>query len=108
MSYATLLLMSGREWRQTPLLSLAGVYQTKREIVVPVALSRYLQEHPNVQTLRLHLDNDEVGRGAAAGIMGGLKGRYEVLDQPTPSGKDVNEFLQRRLGLYQRKEEWSR
>lgn len=108
MSYATLLLMSGREWRQTPLLSLAGVYQTKRENVVPVALSRYLQEHPNVQTLRLHLDNDEVGRGAAAGIMGGLKDRYTVLDQPTPSGKDVNEFLQKRLGIYRKKEEWSR
>jgi len=76
--------------------------------VVPVALSRYLQEHPNVQTLRLHLDNDEVGRGAAAGIMGGLKDRYTVLDQPTPSGKDVNEFLQRRLGIYRKKEEWSR
>ena len=108
MSYATLLLGTGREWQKDSLLSLAGVYQTKRENVVPVALSRYLQEHPNVHTLHLHLDNDVVGRGAAAGIMGGLKDRYKVLDQPPTSGKDVNDLLQRKLGLAQRKEERNR
>lgn len=108
MSYATLMVGRGWDWQKDSLLSLAGVYQTKRESVVPIALSQYLQDHPDTHTLHLHLDNDEVGRGAAAGIMEGLKDRYEVLDQPTPSGKDVNEFLQRRLGMYQKKEEWSR
>jgi len=108
MSYATLMLGRGWDWQKDSLLSLAGVYQTKRENVVPIALSRYLQEHPNIHTLHLHLDNDEVGRGAAAGIMGGLKDRYTVLDQPPTSGKDVNELLQRKLGLTRRKEEWSR
>ena len=108
LSYATLTLGRGWDWQKDSLLSLAGVYQTKREDVVPIALSRYLQEHPNIHTLQLHLDNDEVGRGAAAGIMGGLQDRYKVLDQPPTSGKDVNELLQRKLGLIQRKEEWSR
>ena len=108
LSYATLTLGRGWDWQKDSLLSLAGVYQTKRENVVPIALSRYLQEHPNIHTLQLHLDNDEVGRGAAAGIMGGLQDRYKVLDQPPTSGKDVNELLQRKLGLIQRKEEWSR
>ena len=108
LSYATLMLGRGWDWQKDNMLSLAGVYQAKRENVVPIALSRYLQEHPNIHTLQLHLDNDEVGRGAAAGIMGGLQDRYTVLDQPPTNGKDVNELLQRKLGLIQRKEEQSR
>ena len=108
MSYATLMVWRGWDWQKDSLLSLAGVYQTKRENVVPIALSRYLQEHPNVHTLQLHLDNDEVGRGAAAGIMGGLKGRYTVLNQPVPCGKDVNEYLQKRMEHHRMKEDFTR
>ena len=105
MSYATLLHMTGRDWKQDALLSLAGVYKTKRENVVPVSLSRFLTDYPDTKTLRLHLDNDEIGRGAAKGIMNGLKDKYEILDEPPRHGKDVNDALQRRLGLYRQKEE---
>ena len=105
MSYATLLHMTGWDWRQDALLSLAGVYKTKREKVVPVSLSRFLTDYPSIKTLRLHLDNDEIGRGAAQGIMDGLKDKYEILDEPPRYGKDVNDALQRRLGLYRQKEE---
>ena len=105
MSYATLLHMTGRDWKQDALLSLAGVYKTKRENVVPVSLSRFLTDYPAIKTLRLHLDNDEIGRGAAKGIMDGLKDKYEILDEPPRYGKDVNDALQRRLGLYRQKEE---
>ena len=105
MSYATLLNLAGRDWKQDALLSLAGVYKIKRESVVPVALSRFLTDFPGIRTLRLHLDNDEIGRGAAKGIMDGLKGKYEVLDEPPRYGKDVNDTLQRWLVLYQKKEE---
>ena len=105
MSYATLLRMTGLDWKQDALLSLAGVYKTKRENVVPVSLSRFLTEYPDIKTLRLHLDNDEIGRGAAKGIMDGLKDKYEILDEPPRYGKDVNDALQRRLGLYRQKEE---
>lgn len=108
LSYATLLKLRGRDWRQDALLSLAGVYQTKREDVVPLALSQYLQDHPGTQTILLHLDNDAIGRGAAVGIMGGLKDRYTVLDQPPPYGKDVNELLQKKLGLWRPREEHAR
>ena len=109
LSYATLLKMKGRDWRQDAMLSLGGVFKQKQEFVIPMALSQYLQDHPGVHTLCLHLDNDEVGRDAAAGIMAGLGNRYEVLDRPPPSGKDVNDLLlQRRLGQAKRKEEWSR
>ena len=81
------------------------MFAPKRQGVVPVALSRFLEEHPQVTTLRLHLDNDEVGRAAAQGILDGLKG-YTVLDEPPTRGKDVNEQLQ--LGLMKKKEEWER
>ena len=108
LSYATLLKMQGRDWRQDALLSLAGVFKRKREGVVPLALSQYLQDHPSAHTLYLHLDNDEVGRDAAAGIVEGLGDKYTIWDRPPPYGKDVNDLLQRKLGLTHRKEEWSR
>ena len=108
MSYATLLKMTGRNWRQAPLLSLAGVYATKRENVVPVALQRFLPEHPNTKALVLHLDNDEVGRGAAQGIIGGLGDKYRVIDSPAPDAKDVNEYLVQRIDRHRRKEERAR
>ena len=108
MSYATLLKITGRNWRQAPLLSLAGVFKTKRENVVPVALERFLSEHPRVQTLLLHLDNDEVGRGAAQGIMGGLGEKYRILDCPAPEGKDVNEYLVQRINRNRGKEDRAR
>ena len=108
LSYATLLKMKGRDWRQDALLSLAGVFKQKKEFVIPLVLSQYLKDHPGTNTLYLHLDNDEVGREAAAGIMEGLGDKYTVLDRPPPYGKDVNDLLQRKLGLTQRKEDWSR
>ena len=108
LSYATLLKMKDGNWQQDALLSLAGVFKRKREGVVPLALSQYLKDHPGTNTIYLHLDNDEVGRDAAAGIVEGLGDKYTVLDRPPPYGKDVNDLLQRRLGLTQRKEDWSR
>lgn len=108
MSYTTFQELFGRDWKQESLLSLAGVYQTKREGVVPVALNRFLSDYPNIKTLRLHLDNDEVGRGAAQGIINGLKGKYAIRDEPPRYGKDVNDALKRRLGLSQRKESFAR
>lgn len=40
MSFASLAVMEGRDWKQDALLSLAGVFQTKRKDVVPVPISR--------------------------------------------------------------------
>lgn len=108
LSFATLELFEGRDWKKPSLLSLAGVFQTKRKGVVPIALSRFLEEHPNINTLHLHLDNDEVGRSAALGILNGLSGEYSVLDEPPASGKDVNEELMLRVGAVKKKEEWER
>lgn len=108
LSFATLELFDGCDWKQHALLSLAGVFQTKRKDVVPIALSRFLEDHPSINMIHLHLDNDEVGRGAAQGIMNGLSDRYQVLDEPPSIGKDVNEELMHRVGLMKKKEEFVR
>ena len=106
MSFASLAVMEGRDWKQDALLSLAGVFQTKRKDVVPVALSQYLTDHPSVKVIHLHLDNDEVGRGAAAGIVGGLSDRYQVLDEPPdPRYKDMNDQVKDKVRMMKRKEE---
>ena len=108
MSFASLRILWGQDWKKDAMLSLAGVFKAKREKVVPVALEQFLKDHPQVHTLRLHLDNDEVGRSAAKGIMEGLQDRYKVFDDPPPRGKDVNEYLQLRQQLFQRKEKVQR
>lgn len=93
LSYATMEYQEGWDWHKDHLLSLAGVFITKREDVAPVALQRFLKNHPQVKTLCLHLDNDEVGRGAAQGIMAGLGQQYEIVDEPPAYGNDMNDTL---------------
>ena len=108
LSFVSILHMKGQDWNRDAFLSLAGVFQSKRQDVLPVALQRYLDQHKEVQTIHLHLDNDEVGRGAAEGITRSLAGRYSVLDEPPACGKDVNDQLMIRLGLKKCKEEHER
>ena len=108
LSFATLTLLAGRDWKSETYLSLAGVFQTKREDVVPVALSRFLAEHLSVRKIHLHLDNDAIGRGAVKGIISGLQGRYQVYDEPPAHGKDVNDELKIRVGLMRERKERKR
>lgn len=95
LSYATLCEHKGKPWQSLNLLSLSGVYRPRKDgtYTVPCALAQYLQEHPNTQTIALHLDNDKAGRDASAAIAQLLWSAYEILDHPPPSGKDVNDHL---------------
>ncbi len=104
LSYATLLQMRECNWQHDPLLSLAGVYHMTRRSVLPVALQKYLEEHPDTVFIHLHLDNDEAGRSATEGIRESLDSRYKVLDEPPECGKDVNDQLMTRLITEQRKD----
>ena len=104
LSYATMEYRAGRDWRKDHLLSLAGVFKTERKDVVPVALQRFLKAHPQVKILRLHLDNDEIGRGATAGIMAGLGQEYKIVDEPPEYGNDMNDTLRWKIEHEQRKE----
>jgi len=108
LSYATLLRMHGRDYRQMHLLSLAGVFAPvqRQGQRLPVSLVRYLEDYPGVQRIDLHLDNDPAGRAATRNITDLLGGTYDLRDRVPPDGcKDTNEYLQRRLGLSERKKE---
>ena len=107
LSYATLEHRAGQDWRGDALLSLAGVFQRKREKVLPAALKQLLEDHPSVKTVCLHLDNDAVGRSAAQGIMEALvDSPYQVIDVPPTHGKDVNDQL--RWELQKNEKEYER
>jgi hypothetical protein len=106
LSYATLLRMHGRDDRETHLLSMAGVfvparYQAAR---LPVSLARYLEDYPGIEQIDLHLDNDRAGRAAAQNITDLLGETLVVRNRSPPTGKDVNEYLCRRLGLTERRD----
>lgn len=106
LSYATLEKMSGRDWQQHELVSLAGVYMPKQKIedsTIPMALSQFLSDAPNVRRIVLHLDNDAAGRGATRALQVILPEQYEVIDEPPTQGKDYNDMLCQRLGISRNK-----
>lgn len=95
LSFATYLQHKNRDYQKENLLSLAGVYQPKKDIKsskIPVALSEFLKKNPSVKTIYLHLDNDKAGRLSTAALKELLKSQYEIVDAPPPIGKDVNDF----------------
>lgn len=103
LSYATLLKMDEQDWREEQhLLSLAGVYQPAKEIrqsKVPMALSHFLKERQEVQTIVFHLGNDRVGRAATEAIQTVLPEKYHTENSSPPRGKDCNDCLCIRLGI---------
>lgn len=106
LSYATLEKMAGRDWQSHELVSLAGVYMPKQKIedsTIPMALSQFLSDAPNIKRIVLHLDNDAAGRGAARSLQAILSKQYEVSNTPPAQGKDYNDMLCRRLGIFQNK-----
>lgn len=107
LSYATLSKLSGRNWRQENLVSLAGIYLPKEKIedsTTPAALVRYLEEKPHIRQIHIHFDNDNAGRKATQALKVILPKRYEVFDEPPKKGKDYNDYLCIQLGIYQSKE----
>ena len=102
LSYATLMKLEGKDWRQFNLVSLAGVYSPKQKIEdskVPVTLGRLLEKDKTIKRIVLHLDNDIAGRKATKALQTILSDKYEVVDDPPQYGKDVNDFLCKRLGI---------
>lgn len=102
LSYATYLKCEGKDYRKENLLSLSGVYQPQKELSeskVPIALSTYLKENPQIKTVVLHLDNDKTGRLCTAALKELLQNEYEIVDDPPLVGKDFNDFLLSYLGI---------
>jgi len=104
LSYASLMIMDGKEWEKDAYVSLAGAFITKHKDMVPAALQTFLNLHSSISVIHLHLDNDEVGRIATAGIVERLGKNYLVLDEPPETGKDVNDQLMARIRKQRRKE----
>ena len=100
LSYATLIKLSGKNFRDYNLISLSGVYQTARNIEeskVPIAIQKYLENHKEIDTIVLHFDNDLAGRNATKAMQIRLQNDYKVKDNPSNFGKDVNDFLVHKL-----------
>lgn len=98
LSYATMLKMQGKDWRSENYLSLAGVYKPKQDMQdtkPPAALMQYLDDHPQIHGIALHLDNDLAGRMATETIMVILPFGYIATDEPPEHGKDENDSLRR-------------
>ena len=96
LSYATVMKMQTGDWRAEPMVSLGGVYApspNRPGIKIPAALDNALQNHPEVKTVALHLDNDYAGRSAARSIAEQLQDRYVIRNEPPATGKDCNDFL---------------
>jgi hypothetical protein len=104
LSYGTLELLAGRDWRRENYLSLAGIYKPKKNIgesTRPAALIQYLKDYPQITEIALHLDNDAPGRLAAETIKTILSPTYTVLDEPPKRGKDYNDYLRMVLRIRQ-------
>jgi hypothetical protein len=104
LSYCTLELLSGRDWRQDNYLSLAGIYMPKKNIkesTPPAALTQYLKDFPIIDEIALHLDNDKAGQLAAKTIQTILPSAYIVSDEPPKRGKDINDYLKITLKIQQ-------
>lgn len=95
LSMATMMQQAGKPWRTYHYLSLGGVSIRKQSDVLPMALKQYLSDHPEIRRIRLALDNDRIGHGAAEQIMGALSNQYEISASFPKCGKDFNEQLQR-------------
>lgn len=107
LSYATLMKLEGKNWRQFNLISLAGVYSPKQNIgdsKVPVTVRNLLEKDKSIKRIILHLDNDIAGRKATKALQTILSDRYEVVDDPPKCGKDVNDFLCIKLGIFKKHE----
>lgn len=89
LSVATLMMRNGQRWRGFHYLSLGGVASSRNSL--PVALERYLADHPNIERIRLMLDNDDAGRVAAISIRDNLDKRFKVEIAFPVNGKDFND-----------------
>lgn len=102
LSFATLVKQNSGNWQRDHLVSLAGVYKPKenlQESSLPLTLTRYLSEYPNIKRITLRLDNDKAGGYMAKALVALLSERYQVSVQPPPCGKDYNDYLCMKLGI---------
>ena len=94
LSLATLVKLSGGEWRDSHYLSLGGT--------APRAMLQFLHDHPHVTQVSLCLDNDKAGIVGMERLEAAIREDSELSQRvtliyqnppPVEHGKDYNEFL---------------
>ena len=111
LSFATILNLENKNWRDENLLSLGGIYTSKYDLdksKIPVALVNFLEKNPNINEIHLHLDRDLAGRNASSFLEQVLKEKYKIKDATVPFGKDMNEYLCLKYGAKKIKKERTR
>lgn len=75
-------------------LSLLGISDYKQDGELPIALLKYIEIYPQLDSIFIHFDNDEAGKKAAVSLKGLLEKRGKnVFVESAPYGKDFNEYL---------------
>jgi len=92
LSLATLVKLSGGNWKDSHYLSLGGT--------APRAMLQFLHDHPHVTQVSLCLDNDKAGRDGMARLEQAIQNDPKLSQRialihrnPPKEGKDYNEFL---------------
>jgi hypothetical protein len=95
LSFATLMRMNGQDLRAEHLLSLGGVTLPKenQDYKIPFAINGYLDNHSEVDSIHLHLNNDKAGRLGTDAIISVLSDNYDCHDEPPKSCNDYNDYL---------------
>ena len=100
LSFATLIKLEGKNYKNFSLISLAGVYQPAKEIgnsKVPIAIETYLNNNPTITKIYVCFDNDKAGIEAKNALENVIKPPY-IVQGALPkyegfNGKDYNDFL---------------
>ena len=100
LSFATLIKLEGKNYKNFSLISLAGVYQPAKEIgnsKVPIAIETYLNNNPTITKIYVCFDNDKAGIEAKNALENVIKSPY-IVQGALPkyegfNGKDYNDFL---------------
>lgn len=91
LSFISIAMMYDIDYSSASYLSLSGINGNDHRI--PAALMSYLDRHPCINQIVLHLDNDPAGCLASSSIIQALQNRYDIKDKPPQEGKDVNDYL---------------
>lgn len=97
LSYLTLEKRKGSIFHRDNYLSIDGATLIGKSLSnspLPVALEHFLNKN-NIQTIKLHLDNDRAGKDTTKIIQHHLHEQYEIQDCSPKNYKDINEQLVR-------------
>lgn len=76
-----------------------------KEVKIPEVIVDYLEQNKNIKNIFLHFDNDCTGIKTARSYMKYFSNKkYKLSFNPSPFGKDINDYLCLKKGLKTQKE----